>query len=650
MGGVIVAVAAAFFIRRDYRQGVEFWQGRQTLAAESQARAVSSWLSERQADAEVLAALPSVKILMSGQAEAGLSPTSRRELEEVLTQVFDRFTSVYGYSGIYLIEADGAEILKSSGSAHLGAEACDDVLSSSERGSFRIQVRGNSPDDIILVLTAAVVDAEERKLAGKPQAHALGAVVLRVPLSNTLFTLLSLLPTPSHTGESVLVCRQGNEVVYISPARFAAGGRGFVRRKLETSGLAASATLLTGNISGEFSDYRGESVLATGRRIPLTGWGLVRKIDRSEALSGFYQTALLEVLVAVLAILVFALAWRGAKRRRHARSLEGKIQQQQAVLKLREYAQEVVDSVPSGLLVLSPDLQVQSCNRSFLNMFHLSVEEVEGRRLDEVIQAEHPPYRITDPDAIHRGEATTEAVLLDVAVAGRPEKRPARISIKTLAHQEDGGRLLLTVEDLTASERMRAAAEASERRMRDLVQSVDVIVWEAATGTPGFTFVSQRAEQILGFPVDQWLKEPDFFNQHVHPDDRGAVQALRQLVSAGQRFSEAEFRMVAADGRTVWVHEKVRVFEGAAGRPPQLRGVIVDITESKKAGEERARLSSAVEQTAESVMITDLAGRIVYVNPAFERVTGYRRAEVMGNNPRILKSGRHDSAFYHGLW
>lgn len=61
-------------------------------------------------------------------------------------------------------------------------------------------------------------------------------------------------------------------------------------------------------------------------------------------------------------------------------------------------------------------------------------------------------------------------------------------------------------------------------------------------------------------------------------------------------------------------------------------------------------LSTAVEQTAEMVTITDTKGTILYVNPAFERITGYSQAEVIGQNPRLLKSGQHDAAFYQELW
>ncbi len=67
-------------------------------------------------------------------------------------------------------------------------------------------------------------------------------------------------------------------------------------------------------------------------------------------------------------------------------------------------------------------------------------------------------------------------------------------------------------------------------------------------------------------------------------------------------------------------------------------------------GKELRQLSTAIEQAAESVVITDSEGTILYINPAFERLTGYSRAEAIGQNPRILKSGKQDDAFYQELW
>ena len=81
-----------------------------------------------------------------------------------------------------------------------------------------------------------------------------------------------------------------------------------------------------------------------------------------------------------------------------------------------------------------------------------------------------------------------------------------------------------------------------------------------------------------------------------------------------------------------------------------LQAVIRDITERKLLAEELKRLNTAIEQTPEAIIITDAEGLIQYVNPAFEKITGYARCEVLGRTPRILKSDTHDTAFYEELW
>ena len=100
----------------------------------------------------------------------------------------------------------------------------------------------------------------------------------------------------------------------------------------------------------------------------------------------------------------------------------------------------------------------------------------------------------------------------------------------------------------------------------------------------------------------------------------------------------------------VWISASSTPLMDTAGL---VRGGVVilrDVTEHQKAIERTMQLAMAVEQTADSIIITDKQGAIEYVNPGFEATTGYSRAEAIGKTPRILNSGHHDREFYSELW
>jgi PAS domain S-box-containing protein len=126
--------------------------------------------------------------------------------------------------------------------------------------------------------------------------------------------------------------------------------------------------------------------------------------------------------------------------------------------------------------------------------------------------------------------------------------------------------------------------QESEHRFRDLVNSVEGIVWEADVPSFQFLFVSKQAERVLGYPVERWLSEPTFWKDHLHPEDREWALQLCQTATAEKRDHDFEYRMIAADGSVVWLHDLVTVVvEG--DRVTRARGVMVDLTNRKQAEE-----------------------------------------------------------------
>lgn len=144
----------------------------------------------------------------------------------------------------------------------------------------------------------------------------------------------------------------------------------------------------------------------------------------------------------------------------------------------------------------------------------------------------------------------------------------------------------------------RAELEASEARFRSLVQELDAVFWECDATTFQFSFVSQRAEKLLGYPTHKW-RQPGFWASILHPDDQHWALTFCAECTKEGRDHAFEYRMTAADGRTLWFRDVVYVLRDAEGKPSKLRGVMIDITALRQgnAGERVAKRLGATTAT-----------------------------------------------------
>ena len=158
---------------------------------------------------------------------------------------------------------------------------------------------------------------------------------------------------------------------------------------------------------------------------------------------------------------------------------------------------------------------------------------------------------------------------------------------------------------------------------------------------------SPAAERVLGWAADEVVGRPATI---LRPDDPAWISRGFAEVLAGETLVAVPVRYPHRDGRARDLELFAAPLRDASGA---VRGAVVvaeDLTETHEAQADRARLATAIDQAAEAIVVTDARGAIVYVNPAFEQVTGYDRAELIGQNPRVLKSGVQDAAFYERMW
>ncbi len=155
-------------------------------------------------------------------------------------------------------------------------------------------------------------------------------------------------------------------------------------------------------------------------------------------------------------------------------------------------------------------------------------------------------------------------------------------------------RMIGTNADITERKVAEDVLKASEQRFRDMVNTTDGIVWEADAKTFQFTFISEKAVKLLGFPAADWLA-PGFWVSRLHPED--ATWAPEFCASCTGRLEPHDFnyRFIARDGRTVWLHDIVTVV-AEQGEPRWLRGIMVDITQQKLNEAELARHRDHLEE------------------------------------------------------
>jgi diguanylate cyclase (GGDEF)-like protein/PAS domain S-box-containing protein len=190
------------------------------------------------------------------------------------------------------------------------------------------------------------------------------------------------------------------------------------------------------------------------------------------------------------------------------------------------------------------------------------------------------------------------------------------------------------------------------RRLTEIIDGTDAGTWEWDLESDRLQF-NERWAQMLGVTsVEELPRSSPEWLSSVHRDDGAAGMARLVKHLKGQTpHLEVEIRVRRADHRWLWILARGRVsHRGSDGRARLMSGIAIDIDQRKQAEAELRKAASVFTHSGEGILITDLNNRIVEINAAFTRITGYSREEILGRKPSLLSSGRHDESFYRALW
>ena len=304
----------------------------------------------------------------------------------------------------------------------------------------------------------------------------------------------------------------------------------------------------------------------------------------------------------------------------------------------RSFADAVIQSLPMISAIFNQQGKCLRWNKSFQNVLGYAAADVPNIEiLDTVAEEDRELVQRKIQEAFERGKSAAEASLIT--------KDGAKIAhYLTSARVLFGGQPCIAGVAVDISERKRAEAELrdSEARLKLILNSVQAGIFLIDAATHYIVDANPVALTMIGLPRERVVGA--LCHQFICPAEKGRcpITDLHQSVDHSERV------VIAANGERVPVLKTV-VGVTLAGREHLLES-FVDISDRKRAEEQVRLLATALESAPNAVVITDSHGTIQWVNHAFTLLTGYNREEVAGKNPRILKSGQHDEAFYKNLW
>ncbi|MBI2458383.1 MAG: PAS domain S-box protein, partial [candidate division NC10 bacterium] len=310
-------------------------------------------------------------------------------------------------------------------------------------------------------------------------------------------------------------------------------------------------------------------------------------------------------------------------------------------------AATVVAHAADAIMTINQEGMVESFNPAAERIFGYEEQEVLGRPVT-VLMPER--YREAHQQGLERMRSGAGPRLIGETVEMHGLRKdgsefPLELSLTTW---QVGHRTFSTAisRDITERKRTEEALREAKETLQALIQASPLAIL-AIDPAGNVRMWNRAAEQTFGWSEHEVVGRP----LPIVPEEKQEeFRALRQRVLQNEAFTGMELRRRRRDGSLIEVSLSTAPLHDAKGDITGIMAILEDITQRKRA-EDKLRLQSvALDSAANAILVADREGRITWVNPAFTRLTGYTLDEVLGQTPRVLKSGKQEQVFFQQLW
>ena len=324
--------------------------------------------------------------------------------------------------------------------------------------------------------------------------------------------------------------------------------------------------------------------------------------------------------------------------------LEGTLQditwrrrQEEALEESRRQFRDIFERSVDALLIHDGEGRIVDCNAEACRSLGYSREELVGMNVRDfatnLVRAEDRPSG--EPTLWERALSGDPGAVAGVHLGEHRRKDgttfPVEVRVGPVVY--NGRRMILaSARDITERKRIEKELREAEERYRRLVEQIPGIVYVEDIETGATIYDSPRIEEILGYPADTYKQDPHYWRKIVHPEDRETLRRAEEKALEEGKLS-LEYRVFARDSRVVWVREEGVVVRDEQGRPAFWQGLILDVTERKRAEEalheSEQRFRRAFDDAPIGMALVGLDGRWLQVNRALCEIVGYPREQLL---------------------
>jgi len=307
---------------------------------------------------------------------------------------------------------------------------------------------------------------------------------------------------------------------------------------------------------------------------------------------------------------------------------------------LKEFNERIVNSISDALLLIDPnDYTIISANEAALKQLKLRKEDIIGKACYEITHHRStpckPPHHICPiQEMLKTGKVVTLKHI-------HFDKENNEICIEVSAHpvKNQKGNIVQVVhlaKDITERKLAEEKLIEAHARLEHLISLSPIVIYTSVfKGKWVNTFVSENVKNVLGYEPREFLENPNFWVERVHPDDITRLHSKSPHLPEEGRHAH-EYRFLHKDGTYRWMFNELKIEHDPEGKPLRCVGYWMDITERKqmeeKLKESEERLRQLIEYAPDSIFLYDSMGRFIDGNRQAEEMTGYKKEELIGKN------------------